>query len=115
MKKLLLVGLLVIAAVLISFVWFMNTFTMFGVEEETLASHPVPGKDFTIAINRIAAGATTTDVIQVQKVHANEKPEILKVVESSSDLVSSELVADSLLRFILVSDTVEVAINRLLK
>jgi hypothetical protein len=111
MKKLLIVGLIVVAAVLILLVGFMSAIPMFEVEEETLASHSVPGKDFTIAIKRIAAGATTADVIHVQKVHANGNSEVLKVVENSSDLVSSELVADSLLRFILVSDTVEVAIK----
>jgi hypothetical protein len=111
MKKLLIVALVVIAAVLISFVWFTSAVPMFEVEEETLASHPVPGKDFTIAIKRIAAGATTADVIQVQTVHVNGRSEVLKVVENSSDLVSSELVADSLLRFILITDTVEVAIE----
>lgn len=119
MKKILIICSVVLAGILGVMFWLVNSFTMFEVQEEILASHPISGKDFKIEIKRVAAGATTSDVIQVRKVHPNGKFEVIKSIDGYSNLVTSNVVNDSLLRFVVKDtgyannqpDTVEVQIE----
>lgn len=116
MTKFVIITVVVVTAIS-TLLFLLGNFKMFEVTEDTLASHPVPGKDFTIAINRVAAGATTADVIHVKKVYSDGKSEVLKVMEDNGDPASSELIADSVLRIIVIDagherskrDTIEVA------
>jgi hypothetical protein len=85
----------VLTVVLILFLWLTNSFTMFEVQEEMLASHSLPGKNFKIEIKRVAAGATTSDVIQVVKVYSDGTLEVLKIIDGYSDLISSNLIVKS--------------------
>lgn len=99
-NKYYIIGLVVLSVALILFFWLTNSFTMFEVQEETLASYSISGKNFKIEIKRVAAGATTSDVIQIRKIYSEGKFEVLKSIDGYSDLISSNVIADSVLRII---------------
>lgn len=80
-------------------------FEQFPIEKEILGVVDSPSGKFKIQISRISAGATTKDVIKIERRYYDGTTELLKNIDNSDRLVSSELLTDELLRVVLADSS----------
>lgn len=101
MKQLFVITFIVIV-LLIS--WQVANFKLFSVERTSLCRHKVGGRNFSLDITRVSAGATTDDVIQISKLYDDGSFEVVQNLEDYNNFVGSGLIGDSLLKLV-VRDT----------